>query len=65
MCLDLRQTWLAYFAMGGSLSEAELGCYLRAERGLDDYEYDMLAAGIYDRFLLLGRDQPVVVGNEL
>lgn len=62
--LDLWEIWLAYFAVGGSLDQPEVGRYLRGDRDLDDDEYDMLAAGINDQYLLLGKDQPLPYSHE-
>jgi len=52
--LDLQQLWLRYVGLGGDAGPLELEAYLSGLMSFDDYQHDILAHALNERFQELG-----------
>jgi hypothetical protein len=57
--LTLAELWLAYVAIGGSASQAQVAAYARGLRCPDSYEHNLIAQAINEHFIDQGEDHPV------
>ncbi len=57
--LTVAELWLRYFGLGGMSTPLEVDAVLHGAVSPSDFEYDILAHAINERFLELGRDHPV------
>lgn len=63
--LDLRQLWLGYITLGGSMTPAELEEVLRGERDVSVHEHDMLSQTLNDDFTSRGQNHPVPYSEDV
>ncbi len=54
-----RSLWIAYFAVGGNASRAEVESWVSGAAELHDREYDLLAQALNDQFAGQDLDHPV------
>lgn len=57
--LTIAELWLRYFTLGGMNSPIELDAILHGALSPSDFDYDIVAHAINERFLELGGDHPV------
>src|SRR3954465_8739367 len=57
--------WLAYVALGGSLSAVQLRNYFDGDYALNAREYDYLAQALNDRYIDRGEDHAVPYADVL
>jgi hypothetical protein len=57
--LTVDELWLRYFALGGLSTPLEVDAVLHGALSPSDFDYDILAHAINERFLELGGDHPV------
>ncbi len=57
--LSAMSLWIAYFAVGGNGSLADLTDWLSGATELTVRDYDLLAQAMNDQFVALGMDHPV------
>lgn len=57
--LTVDELWLRYFGLGGLSTPLEVDAVLHGALTPSDFDYDILAHAINERFLELGGDHPV------
>lgn len=63
--MSVAETWIQYFALGGSLSELEIGCYLQGSMGLPVLEGELLEDALREAAGEFGADSegPLVLST--
>ena len=62
--LSVPELWYRYFALGGMRSALDVEAYLYGALIADDYERDLLAVALNERFAELGGDHPVPYSHD-
>ncbi len=63
--MSLSNLWVAYVAVGGTATPAEVGSYLSGASEPDATNYDLVAQAINEHFTQKGLDHPVPYFDEL
>jgi hypothetical protein len=61
--LSMEQLWTGYMALGGSLLPYHLEAYLDGTGQLADYDHDLVAHSLNERFSERGQDHPLAYSD--
>ena len=62
--LSVADLWYRYFGLGGMRSALDVEAYLYGALVADDYDRDLLAAALNERFAELGADHPLPYSDD-
>jgi hypothetical protein len=57
--LSLAELWMAYLAIGGAASSAQVEAWTRGQTRPDSYQHNLIAQAINEHFIDRGENQPV------
>jgi len=63
--LDLKQLWVGYLTLGGTMTAGEVTEVLRGEREISSHGHDLLTQALNDDFTSRGHDHPVPYAEDV